>query len=90
MAQSTVSIRMDEDVKREFDRICTELGINMSIAITMLAKTMIREQGIPFPLTLRVPNDTTLAAIEEGRRLAHDKNATRYRSMEDLRAALAE
>ena len=38
MAQSTVNIRMDEDIKREFDRVCNELGINMSIAINILAK----------------------------------------------------
>ena len=52
MAQSTVNIRMDEEVKREFDRVCNELGINMSIAITILAKKMIREQRIPFDVSL--------------------------------------
>lgn len=52
MAQSTVNIRMDEDVKREFDRVCGELGINMSIAITILAKKMIREQRIPFDVSV--------------------------------------
>ena len=90
MAQSNVSIRMDEDVKREFDRICTALGINMSTAVTMFAKTMIREQGIPFELKLNVPNEVTAAAIEEGRRLAYDKSAAGYSSMDDLKAALAQ
>ena len=52
MAQSNVNIRMDEDVKREFDRVCGELGINMSIAITILAKKMIREQRIPFEVSV--------------------------------------
>ena len=90
MAQSNVNIRMDEDVKREFDRICTALGINMSTAITMFAKTMIREQGIPFELKLNVPNEVTAAAIEEGRRLAYDKSSVGYSSMDDLKAALAQ
>ena len=52
MAQSNINIRMDEDVKREFDRVCGELGINMSIAITILAKKMIREQRIPFEVSV--------------------------------------
>ena len=52
MAQSNVNIRMDEDIKREFDRVCSELGINMSIAITILAKKMIREERIPFDVSV--------------------------------------
>ena len=52
MAQSNVNIRMDEDIKREFDRVCSELGINMSIAITILAKKMIREERIPFDVSI--------------------------------------
>ena len=52
MAQSNVNIRMDEDIKREFDRVCNELGINMSIAITILAKKMIREERIPFDVSV--------------------------------------
>ena len=52
MAQSNVNIRMDEDIKREFDRVCNELGINMSTAITILAKKMIREERIPFEVSV--------------------------------------
>jgi DNA-damage-inducible protein J len=52
MAQSNVNIRMDEDVKKAFDQVCCDLGINMSIAITILAKKMIREQRIPFEVSV--------------------------------------
>lgn len=52
MAQSTVNIRMDDEIKREFDRVCNELGINMSIAINILAKKMIREERIPFEVSV--------------------------------------
>lgn len=34
------------------------------------------------------PNDTTAAAIEEGRRLLADPSAPRYSSMDSLKAAL--
>ena len=36
MAQSNINIRMDDEIKREFDRVCEELGINMTVAITIL------------------------------------------------------
>ena len=48
MAQTTVSIRMDNDLKNSFDHICNELGMSMSTAVTMLAKKMTREQRLPF------------------------------------------
>lgn len=48
MAQTTVSVRMDEELKREFDSICSDLGLSMTTAITMLAKKMTREKRLPF------------------------------------------
>jgi len=48
MAQTTISIRMDEELKRNFDHICDELGMSMTTAITMMAKKMIREKRLPF------------------------------------------
>lgn len=66
MAQSNVNIRMDEDVKREFDRICNELGMNITTAITIFAKKVIREERIPFEVSIE-PNATTYAAIESAR-----------------------
>ena len=48
MAQTTVSVRMDDSLKRDFDEICNELGISMTTAITMLAKKMTREKRLPF------------------------------------------
>ena len=46
MAQTTVSIRMDDDLKKSFDNVCNELGLSMTTAITMLAKkAMLREIG---------------------------------------------
>ena len=52
MSQSTISIRMDDDLKRNFDHICNELGMSMSTAVTMLAKKMTREQRLPFELSV--------------------------------------
>ena len=52
MSQSTLSVRMDEDLKQEFDAVCTDLGLSMSTAITMLAKKMAREQRLPFEVAL--------------------------------------
>lgn len=51
MAQTTVSVRMDAALKRDFDAICEDLGITMSAAVTILAKKMTREKRLPFELS---------------------------------------
>lgn len=52
MAQTTVSVRMDDDLKKEFDKICSDLGLSMTTAITMLAKKMAREKRLPFEVSV--------------------------------------
>ena len=88
MATTNLNIRTDKDVKEQADKIFAELGLNMTTAINMFLRTTIREHGIPFALKLDVPNDVTVAAIEEGRRIASDKRVKGYTNIEDLKAAL--
>ncbi len=52
MAQTTVSVRMDSALKKDFDIVCKELGLTMSTAITILAKKMVREERLPFEMSL--------------------------------------
>ena len=52
MAQTTISIRMDDGLKKEFDSICNELGMMMTTAVVMLAKKMSREKRLPFEVSI--------------------------------------
>lgn len=67
MATETLSIRMDSDLKRNFDRVCSDLGMSMTTAVTMLAKTMTRNNSIPADLCSYDPfySDSNMKAIEE-------------------------
>jgi DNA-damage-inducible protein J len=51
MAQTTLSIRIDEDVKRQLEFLCNDFGINVTAAITMFAKAVIKERRIPFEIS---------------------------------------
>ena len=51
MAQMTLSIRMDEDIKRRFDVFCADAGMNASVAVNMFARAVLRERRIPFRIT---------------------------------------
>ena len=66
MALTTVSVRMDDKLKADFDKTCNDLGLTMSTAITMLAKKMTREQRIPFEVSIDpFYNSKNLGALNE-------------------------
>ncbi|MBQ8981109.1 MAG: type II toxin-antitoxin system RelB/DinJ family antitoxin [Eubacterium sp.] len=68
MAQTNFNIRMDENTKKEFNAFCNEIGISVSSAFNMFAKTVVREHRIPFEITTDVPNAETVATIEKADR----------------------
>ena len=88
MSATNLNIRTDSEIKKAAEKIFEELGLNMSSAVNIFLRQTIRENGIPFPLKLDVPNEATMDALEEGRAIAHDPSAKGYRSMEELREAL--
>ena len=88
MMTTNLNIRIDKDIKDQAEGIFNELGINMTTAVNIFLRTAIREHGIPFELKLDVPNEITVAAIEEGKRMMSDPLASRYSSMDDLKSAL--
>ncbi len=88
MNTTNLNIRTDKDVKEQAERVFSALGMNLTTAVNLFLRTAVREQGIPFPLKLDVPNRETAAAIEEGRRIAADRGAKGYTDMEDLKRAL--
>ncbi len=67
MAQTNINIRMDENLKREFDELCGDLGLTMTAAFNVFAKMMVRQQRIPFEISRDIPNAETIAAIEDVR-----------------------
>ena len=50
MAQSTLSMRVDETLKKSFDSICDDFGFTSTAAITVFMKTVVRERRIPFEI----------------------------------------
>lgn len=88
MSTTNLNIRTDKDIKEQAEQIFNELGFNMTTAVNIFLRAAIREHGIPFELKLDTPNETTIAAIEEGRKLMSDSNAPRYSSIDALKEAL--
>ena len=50
MPDTTVTIRVDDDIKRRFEEFCTDVGMNMSVAVNLFIRASLRERRIPFPI----------------------------------------
>ena len=51
MANINVTIRVDEDVKREADQLFDELGMSFTTAINVFLRQAVREERIPFQIS---------------------------------------
>ena len=83
MGQTTLNVRMDEDLKRRFDSFCAEVGMNPSVAVNLFVKAVIREQRIPFEITT-APNQDTRAAIEETEKDLTSRKLKSYANVDEM------
>jgi len=84
---TSISLRMDSELKKQAEELFYSLGMNMSTAMNMFLRQAVRTQGIPFEIT-RTPNAETLEAMRETERMIHDPNAKRYQTKEEILEAL--
>lgn len=88
MSTTNINVRIDENLKKDADQLFSDLGLNMSTAITMFLKSAISNNGIPFEIKRKEPHAETIAAIEDvlnGRNLVGPFNSV-DKLMEDLNA----
>ena len=88
MAQTNINIRMDEDLKRDFDNLCNDLGLTMTAAFTVFAKTVVRRRKITFEISKDIPNSETLSAIEEVQEMK--RNPHLYKKFDSVEALFEE
>ena len=77
-----VTVRMDKNLKTELQKLRSRLGLDMTGYFTMAARQAVREQGIPFKVTMEVPNAETRQAMQdtlEGKELSRE-----YSSFEEM------
>ncbi len=82
MAQTTFSVRMDSDIKRQFDDFCTQVGMNTTVAFNMFARAVLREKRLPFDITIESDPFYTksnlahlrrgIKALNSGKGIEHD------------------
>ena len=82
---TNMTIRIDKEFKKDMDNLFKNLGINTTSAIMMFLKQCEREQGIPFNVTMEVPNKRLISALEESEDIINGKiNTKRYENIDEL------
>lgn len=88
-----MSFRVDKDLKEQADELFKSLGMNTSVALNMFLTQSVREQQIPFMVTMQSPepSDRLKIALKELEDVENGKVKLKgYNNMTDLVEALNE
>lgn len=90
MAQSTFSIRMDENLKRQFDILCNDFGMNATTAFNIFARAVVRERRIPFDITASQPEPTLATGFQAFMSLREEarQNGIQDMSLDEINAEI--
>ena len=84
MVTTNINVRVDTELKQSAEALFSDLGLNMSSAITMFLKSAVSHDGIPFEVK-RIPNAETRAALAEYDEMKKNPGSyKRYASFDDL------
>lgn len=72
MANININIRIDEELKRQFESFCSDMGMSMTTAFTIFARKAVMEYRIPFEIGGYAPNTETIEAVQEVRKMKAD------------------
>lgn len=92
MAQATFSVRMDEELKREFDVLCIDFGMNATTAFNIFARAVVRERKIPFEIASSAPAATREGALNALMQLRNqaESNGVQDMSLDEINDEIRE
>ncbi len=61
MAQTSMTVRLDNQQKAIFDELCAQFGMSANTAINIFVKAVIRSKSIPFSIQAKNEEDEVTA-----------------------------
>lgn len=84
MPRVSTNISLDADLKAASQKLYSDLGLDLSTAITLFLKKSLMVQGLPFSVRRNVPNDDTLEALREYEEMKlHPEKYKRYATFKE-------
>ena len=65
MAKVSTNITIDADVKARSQAMLADFGLDLSTAVNIFLRQMLRERAFPFEIRQEIPNAATLAAMDD-------------------------
>ena len=85
MAKVATNISIDEEIKPKAQAMLAEFGLDLSTAVNMFLRQMLREKAIPFEVRWETPNADSLAAMAEAEEMEkHPELAKTYTTVDEL------
>ena len=85
MESLNLNVRIDANDKKGFEQFCSSVGINVSTAINMFIKAVLREQKLPFEIRSNTFNETVYEKLKEAE-LEMSNSSQRYSKEEVLKS----
>ena len=83
MESKNLNVRVDANDKKMFEQFCNSVGMNVSTAINMFIKAVLREQKIPFEIKTTIFDETIYGKLKEAE-LEMNSSSKRYSKEEVL------
>lgn len=87
MASATLTIRIDEDLKKEASAVADYYGLDLSSVTRAFYKQMVNTRRIPLTFAPEEPNEESVEAIGEGDAFLASGKEGRYSTGHDMLAA---
>jgi DNA-damage-inducible protein J len=87
MAQSAVTVRLDSEIKTQFDALCEQFGMSANTAFNIFVKAVIRSRSIPF--TVRGSSPSALDLFLQQRKAA-ENSIERELSLDEINAEISD
>jgi len=83
MSQTNINIRMDTQLKEQFETFCNNVGLTMSTAFNVFARTSVRLQKIPFEIAAdHFYSETNMNALMESIKQLNDGKGVEHELIE--------
>ena len=77
MESLTLNVRVDANDKKSFEKFCSSVGMNVSTAVNMFIKAVLREQKLPFEVKSNTFDEIIYEKLKEAE-IQMDNTSKRY------------
>lgn len=64
MAQTAMTVRLDNRVKTQFDALCEQFGMSANAAVNVFINAVVRARAIPFKISVKEEDPVRQRALE--------------------------